>query len=532
MLRSTRTTRVSMLSSIYNYFRGITPLPTTPQRTFTTNPSLPENAFHPRLSPIISQLDSLAPRFALHSDDIDILSSPDEFYNLLTQKISAAKSRIYLSSLYIGKKQTDLIDCIDQAMSKNDELKVHILTDALRGTREAPNPCSASLLVGLVEKYGKHRIDVRMYHTPHLSGITKSITPKRINEGWGLQHMKLYGFDEEIILSGANLSQDYFTNRQDRYYVFKNKSITDYYFRIHTAISSLSYQVTESKLKQGFKLTWPTSNKSCEPHMNLHRFISDSGHLLEPILKQHPITDDGSDFDTIVYPVSQFTPLFPQNQDSSTEKPSILRILTYLDSPSIKWWFTAGYFNMLPEIQHRLLNGKAEGSVITASPKANSFYKSPGVSYYLPQAYLLFTKQFLQQVKQKHSAITVYEWENGEVNTPEGWSYHAKGLWVSIPNETKPSITIIGSSNYTKRAYSSDLESNAVIITKSDKLKSKMKQEIDNLMKHTQELSLDDFQPRAVPGTNEQEPPRYVIDEDRKITYGVHLAVKLLGGKL
>ena len=52
---------------------------------------------------------------------------------------------------------------------------------------------------------------------------------------------------------------------------------------------------------------------------------------------------------------------------------------------------------MLPEYQQRLLNGKSQGTVITASPKANSFYKSPGVSYYLPQAYLLFAKQFLQK---------------------------------------------------------------------------------------------------------------------------------------
>ncbi|RLV92792.1 CDP-diacylglycerol-glycerol-3-phosphate 3-phosphatidyltransferase [Spathaspora sp. JA1] len=523
-----------MLSSIYNYLRGNSNSSITSTRTFTStnNPSLPDNTFHTRLSPIINQLDSLAPRFALHSDDIDILNSPDEFYTTLKQKISSAKNRIYLSSLYIGKTQTDLIECIDQAMDQNEDLQVHILTDALRGTREAPQHCSASLLVGLVEKYGKHRIDVRMYHTPHLSGLTKQITPKRINEGWGLQHMKLYGFDQEIILSGANLSQDYFTDRQDRYYVFKNKSITDYYFRIHGAISSLSYQVSESKvLKQGFKLTWPTSNKSCEPHMNLHRFISDSSYLLEPIIKQHQVTPV-ENFDTIVYPVSQFTPLFPHNQDMSSEKPAILRILTYLDSTKIKWWFTAGYFNMLPEIQHRLLNGKAQGSVITASPKANSFYKSPGVSYYLPQAYLLFTKQFLDQVKQLRSSITVYEWENGEVNTPNGWSYHAKGLWVSIPEEVNPSITIIGSSNYTKRAYSSDLESNAIIITKSEKLKLKMKQEIDNLMKHTKELTLEDFQPRVIPNSDEQAPPKYDIDEDRKINYGVHLAVKLLGGKL
>lgn len=40
-----------------------------------------------------------------------------------------------------------------------------------------------------------------MYHTPNLTGMRKYI-PNRINEGWGLQHMKLYGFDDEIILSG------------------------------------------------------------------------------------------------------------------------------------------------------------------------------------------------------------------------------------------------------------------------------------------------------------------------------------------
>lgn len=41
-----------------------------------------------------------------------------------------------------------------------------------------------------------------MYHTPNLTGLRKQYVPKRINEGWGLQHMKLYGVDDEIIMSG------------------------------------------------------------------------------------------------------------------------------------------------------------------------------------------------------------------------------------------------------------------------------------------------------------------------------------------
>ena len=137
--------------------------------------------------------------------------------------------------------------------------------------------------------------------------------------------MKLYGFDDQIILSGANLSEDYFTNRQDRYYLFNSKPLTDYYFKIHTAISSLSYRIMHTdKLKQRFKLTWPTSNATCEPHLNIERFISDSSYLLTPLLKQQQLNafeefDENEEYDTIVYPVSQFTPLFPHNQDQLTE---------------------------------------------------------------------------------------------------------------------------------------------------------------------------------------------------------------------
>jgi CDP-diacylglycerol--glycerol-3-phosphate 3-phosphatidyltransferase len=87
------------------------------------------------------------------------------------------------------------------AMVKNPSLQVSILIDALRGTREAPNDCAASLLVPLIERFGD-RVDVRMYHTPNLRGIKKLLVPQRFNEGWGLQHIKLYGMDDEIILSG------------------------------------------------------------------------------------------------------------------------------------------------------------------------------------------------------------------------------------------------------------------------------------------------------------------------------------------
>ena len=82
------------------------------------------------------------------------------------------------------------------------------------------------------------------------------------------------------------------------------------------------------------------------------------------------------------------------------------------------------------------------------------------------------------------------------------------------------------------------MESNAIIITKDEELKKKMKGEIDHIMKDVKELTLEDFAPRLEANKEEQEQqhslqePKYILDEDRKISYGVHLAVKLLGGRL
>lgn len=486
-------------------------------RSFS-NKITPDHGFNPSINALVSELDKLAPRFELNRGQIEILHDPKEFYSLLKTKISKAKKRIFLSSLYIGKTQEELVGCLASALDNNPELEIHILTDALRGTREAPSKSSASLLAQLMRKHDS-KIDIRMYHTPHLNGINKIVVPKRFNEGFGLQHMKIYGFDDEVILSGANLSSDYFTNRQDRYYLFKSKNLADYYYNVQHTIESLSYKLVHSENKSQFKLIWPASNPLCEPGNDLNKFLVGSTKILREIFKLNKTdrVEQGINLDqrTIVYPISQFTPLL--KPDESTEKPSILKILEYVNNKAIKWTFTAGYFNMLPEIKVKLLEASSQGTVITASPFANGFYKSKGISGCLPDAYLYLSKLFLQDVsKQRREAeITLKEWKRGVVNTRNGWSYHAKGLWATAPSEEHPSMTVIGSSNYTRRAYSFDLETNAIVITNDQKLKSEMNNEVSNLLQHTTPLKLKDFE-----------------EKERKVSNFVVFATKLLGKRL
>jgi CDP-diacylglycerol--glycerol-3-phosphate 3-phosphatidyltransferase len=168
------------------------------------------------------ELDRIAPRFEVQPSHIQILNSPTSFYETLKarnvtldakifkltksqRKIRGAKKRIYLSTLYIGKTEFELIATLNESLHRNPNLKVSILTDALRGTRETPDPSCASLLASLVAEHGPKRVEIRMFHTPNLTGLRKRWIPKRINEGWGLQHMKLYGIDDEIILSGCEI---------------------------------------------------------------------------------------------------------------------------------------------------------------------------------------------------------------------------------------------------------------------------------------------------------------------------------------
>jgi CDP-diacylglycerol---glycerol-3-phosphate 3-phosphatidyltransferase len=397
------------------------------------------------------------------------------------------------------------IATIQEALRANPELKLSILTDALRGTREAPNPSSASLLAPLITEFGPDRVEIRMYHTPNLTGLRKKYAPKRINEGWGLQHMKLYGIDDEIILSGANLSSDYFSNRQDRYHLFSSKEITEYFDRLYQGVTSLSFLVEPSKEPAGFNLVWPAGNTAPSPLDNPKQFISNSTAVMGALILPHKALPTGasnatasaSTTDTTIYMLAQLSQLL--KPDTSTELPAVTHVLKNLGEPRYagsSWTFTAGYFNPAPSLTSLLMSTASTNcTVITASPQANGFYGSKGVSGMLPDAYTLLARRFLDAIHQQKcdGEIVLKEWRKGTVGEPEGWTYHAKGLWISLPEDENPSISIIGSSNYTKRSYSHDLEAGALIVTENEDLKSRLGEEKNWLQDYAQPVTRDDF---------------------------------------
>ncbi len=252
----------------------------------------------------------------------------------------------------------------------------------------------------------------------------------------------------------------------------------------------------EPKIEAGYVLTWPVTNQAPCPLDDPSGYVSSATKRLDPLIRtisKHEVKNA----DTTIYPLSQLTQLL--TPDTSTELPaitSILRILSLKSFTDSKWLFTAGYFNPDPTLTRLLIStASSKGTVVTASPWANGFYGSKGVSGLLPPAYTLLSRRFLEGVQKsgRSAAISLKEWRKGTVGAPGGWTYHAKGLWITLPAERNPSITLIGSSNYTKRSYSLDLEVNALVISRNEDLKKRLGEEQDWLQEHAKEVGIDDL---------------------------------------
>jgi phosphatidylserine/phosphatidylglycerophosphate/cardiolipin synthase-like enzyme len=72
---------------------------------------------------------------------------------------------------------------------------------------------------------------------PQLEGW-RSRVPWLLKEAIAVSHLKLYLFDDELLLTGANLSSDYFEARQDRYISIKSPGLADHY---HSLVRELSH---------------------------------------------------------------------------------------------------------------------------------------------------------------------------------------------------------------------------------------------------------------------------------------------------
>ncbi|KAI7894006.1 uncharacterized protein EV154DRAFT_499890 [Mucor mucedo] len=452
----------------------------TPSRSFST--SCVKRAIFDARSPlkVLQPLQAYAPTFYTRGENITPLYEPCQFYAQLKSNILQAKERVFIAALYIGQSEQDLVDTIRTALERTPTLQVHVLIDCLRGTRASKGQSSATLLLPLIKDF-PNQMKVSMYHTPDLTGLLKKTLPARFNESIGLMHLKVYGFDNKVMLSGANLSTDYFTNRQDRYILFdKQPELSSYYHNLLKLISNCSYQLTSGK--ETYNLTM--RKEMADPVKESKRYKRQVHAYLQEFIRTQPSLKCEEEHDTAVLPVIQMGPFGIRQDEKFT-----LELLTIAHAQR-NWTIdlTSGYFNFTDKYKSFILKTRAKFQFLTASPEANGFFNSKGVSRFLPPAYTYIERKFYRQVKKigRSHDISIEEYKR------PGWTYHAKGLWVKF-NDDLPYLTMIGSPNFGQRSSERDLEAQAVVMTENKALRNALHKEVDMLHKYSELVSNETF---------------------------------------
>uniref|UniRef100_A0A8C3AUK9 CDP-diacylglycerol--glycerol-3-phosphate 3-phosphatidyltransferase n=1 Tax=Cyclopterus lumpus TaxID=8103 RepID=A0A8C3AUK9_CYCLU len=435
------------------------------------------------------------PAFRVPGTHIHILTSPDQFL-----PHDEGQRRVVMASLYLGTGQLEqeLVDCMEEALRRSQEnsddpdLKVTILLDYTRGSRGQTN--SRTMLLPLLQRFVS-QMRVSLYHTPDLRGLLRLLVPERFNETIGVQHIKVYLFDDSVIISGANLSDSYFTNRQDRYVLLENCSeVADFFSDLVDAVGDVSLQLQPDDsvtVQEG--MVHPYNGNRQDFSVAARKRIMEvvnTAHVRQQLLNGSAGSEDDGmsegeeEEDTWVFPLVQMKPLGIQVDEQVTQR------LLNGAGPDSTVFLTSGYFNLTRAYMRLVLGAGASYRILTASPEVNGFFGAKGVAGAIPAAYTHIARQFYDQVRRlgQQERVHLHEYQRSQ------WTFHAKGLWYYLQGQDRPCLTLIGSPNFGYRSVHRDLEAQIAIVTENEELQSQLQEEQEILYQRSSEVSGSTFE--------------------------------------
>jgi len=195
--------------------------------------------------------DLKMPYFTTRSGNIEILKDPIDFYVALHQGIRSSHERIVLSSLYVGTGNLEkfLVSSLDSKIKRSKKIRINMLFDLQRGTRLNSDGESSRTLLTPLKMDNRHNphLNIAFFKNPNMNRIISVLGQSGFREIFGTHHMKIYIFDNNVLISGANLHESYFTERQDRYILFKNvQELANFLEDMVQVISNSSYQIEDN----------------------------------------------------------------------------------------------------------------------------------------------------------------------------------------------------------------------------------------------------------------------------------------------
>ncbi|KAF0698748.1 Aste57867_10653 [Aphanomyces stellatus] len=407
---------------------------------------------------VIDDLRESTPSFPMEGKDVKVLHAPCDFYNQLIHNIQHATKRITISSLYIGNDELSrgLVQALTDACAANSSLQVSIVLDFSRGQRGGATS-SVAMLQPLLARFPSS-VSLHLYRVPQLDRW--GFLPPPFDETIGVSHTKVYLCDDTLIMSGANLSGDYFTQRQDRYMQLLNPDLAGFYHTFVQIVADHAYRVDVSD-DSGVP---PTLVKPDRSHAQF------ASALLS--LQDYQPTTPRWTTSTMAIPTIQFSPLeILHDEDTLTHVLHRLPAASHMNIAS-------GYLNFPPFLTSLLAERQFNLDVLTAAPSANGFFTANDVKGALPMAYSLIESEFFDHFPAHQLRLREYN--------RDAWTFHAKGMWIQHEDEA---LTVVGSSNFGQRSYGRDLESQVFLYTTDTTLQANLKDEYERLTAHSETVT-------------------------------------------
>ncbi|MDO6447567.1 CDP-diacylglycerol--serine O-phosphatidyltransferase [Colwellia sp. 1_MG-2023] len=399
------------------------------------------------------------PSIGIGQQDVDVLLSPTAYKESLLEYIQQAKTRIYITALYLQDDEAgrEILTALYRAKMQTPALDICIFVDAHRAQRG---------LIGQKEQLGNSALyaEFAQKHQEKINFYGIAVKPKEL---LGVLHLKGIIIDDTLLYSGASINNVYLHQfnhyRLDRYYMIRSTALADCFcqYLVTNFIESdvaidLTDKISLTKKQQ------KTQSKRTRA-------------IVKRASYQFSEVNEASDI--------QITPFVGCGTRRNKLNHQTCQLIKQSNETII---LITPYFNLPRAVIKQLTLALKRGvkvTVIVGDKTASDFYIADLEKFSLigiiPYIYEQILRKFLKRwQKFVDSGQLVFKlWQD------EGNSYHLKGLVV---DETHHLLT---GSNLNPRAWALDLENGLLLHDPKQQLLAGFQQELAIIYQHTRDIS-------------------------------------------
>jgi CDP-diacylglycerol--glycerol-3-phosphate 3-phosphatidyltransferase len=403
----------------------------------------------------LGRLDPSPPALPVAAAAIDVLTEqgPAGFHRLVHELFGGATRRIAIASLYVGtgRLEAELLAALRAALLRSPALEVTVVLDHSRAQRRTDNGTSVGFVRELAREFPT-RVSLYLHRLPQLDGA-RGLLPSPLDECIAVSHFKALVVDDVAVLTGANLSDEYFHCRQARYLLVRDPSFVD-----------LAAAVVATAARHSARVR-PDGAVALESPALEGRAVARA--VCAQVAAKAEVAAVASD-----------TWLLPMFQHPELGVHEERHVLTQLFADPDGALVVATPYTNFPDdyvdaLARRIAASSAPTTFIVPSGRSHSFTTGRGLKALVPGIYLHREREIVRRLglaASDRAELLHYQ--------REGWVFHAKGVWLMNPKVT---ATVVGSSSFGARSVERDFDLSYLVVTADARLRAALAAEIETM---------------------------------------------------